>query len=253
MFSLQPLYLAALTETLTCGSTALGPMSARGDFVIPITPPARMFIEIVMERNEAHHGVVSRAVDPGAATRRQRGSVLSGIQRQFRSSGERHRTVSPSLVSSHPKAYKTVFFFVSFHRGATQSGILFLVSIERGTSRRVYHRRPWLSDMSQLGGAPCRFLAPWLWHASVCRTDAQVGACRAKIGFNSGLPVIAVQRGYRLYLKNVTPVTSFLVADPVPFTDRRSDWIHRPGPGGGRPRLAPSGRCSPKRGIGRRG
>ena len=63
------------------------------------------------------------------------------------------------LGLSPPKASKTVSFFVSFHRGATQSGILFLVSIERGTSRRVYHRRPWLSDMSQLGGAPCRFLA----------------------------------------------------------------------------------------------
>ena len=41
-----------------------------------------------------------------------------------------------------------------------QAWVLFLVSIERGTSRRVYHRRPWLSDMSQLGGTPCRFLAP---------------------------------------------------------------------------------------------
>src|SRR5262249_40232826 len=41
-----------------------------------------------------------------------------------------------------PKAGKTVFFFVSFHQGATQSGILFLVSIKRGTSRRVYSRRP---------------------------------------------------------------------------------------------------------------
>ncbi len=29
---------------------------------------------------------------------------------------------------------------------------LFVFSIERGTSRRVCHRRPWLSDMSQLGG-----------------------------------------------------------------------------------------------------
>ena len=66
--------------------------------------------------------------------------------------------MSPSLVSSHRRR-KTVFFFVSFHRGAMQAWILFLVSIERGTSRRVYHRRPWLSDMSQLGGAPCRFLA----------------------------------------------------------------------------------------------
>ena len=65
-----------------------------------------------------------------------------------------------SLGLFQPKANKTVFFFVSFHQGATQSGILFLVSIERGTSRRVYHHRPWLSDTSQLGGAPCRFLAP---------------------------------------------------------------------------------------------
>src|SRR4029077_17384710 len=40
-----------------------------------------------------------------------------------------------------------------------QAWTLFLVSIERGTSRRVYHRRPWLSDTSQLGGAPCRLLA----------------------------------------------------------------------------------------------
>jgi hypothetical protein len=53
-----------------------------------------------------------------------------------------------------PKACKTVSFFVSFHQGATQSGILFLVSIERGTSRRVSHRRPWLSDMSQLRVLP---------------------------------------------------------------------------------------------------
>ena len=89
----------------------------------------------------------------------------SGIQRQFRSSGERHQQCL--LPWSLPtEGDKTVSFFVSFHRGATQSGILFLVSIERGTSRRVYHRRPWLSDMSQLGGAPCRFLAS-LWVAPV--------------------------------------------------------------------------------------
>jgi hypothetical protein len=30
---------------------------------------------------------------------------------------------------------------------------------QRGTSRRVYHHRPWLSDISQLGGAPCQFRA----------------------------------------------------------------------------------------------
>ena len=40
-----------------------------------------------------------------------------------------------------------------------QAWTLFLVSIERGTSRRVYHRRPWLFDTSQLGGAPCWLLA----------------------------------------------------------------------------------------------
>ena len=67
---------------------------------------------------------------------------------------------------------KTVFFFVSFHQGATQSGILFLVSIERGTSRRVYHRRPWLSDTSQRGSAPCRFLArPGCGTRRCCRTN----------------------------------------------------------------------------------
>ena len=49
-------------------------------------------------------------------------------------------TVSPSLVFSHPKACKTVSFFVSFHQGATQAGRL--------------------SDMRQPGGAPCPVLAP---------------------------------------------------------------------------------------------
>ena len=40
---------------------------------------------------------------------------------------------------------------------------LFVFSIERGTSRRVCHRRPWLSDMSQLGGAPLSVpCASWL-------------------------------------------------------------------------------------------
>ena len=82
--------------------------------------------------------------------------------REFSANFDRQASATNSvsfLGLSPPKASKTVSFFVSFHRGATQSGILFLVSIERGTSRRVYHRRPWLSDMSQLGGAPCRFLA----------------------------------------------------------------------------------------------
>ncbi len=45
---------------------------------------------------------------------------------------------------------------------------LFVVSFERGTSRRVYHRRPWLPDMCQLGSVPCQILArPGLYHAPV--------------------------------------------------------------------------------------
>jgi len=46
-------------------------------------------------------------------------------------------TNSVSLLRlSPPKASTTVSFFVSFHRGAAPSGIVFLVSIERGTARR---------------------------------------------------------------------------------------------------------------------
>jgi len=73
---------------------------------------------------------------------------------EFSADFERQASATNSvsfLGLSPPKASKTVSFFVTFHRGAAQSGILFLVSIERGISRRVYHRRPWLSDMSRLG------------------------------------------------------------------------------------------------------
>jgi hypothetical protein len=70
-----------------------------------------------------------------------------------------------------PKPRGTVSFSVSIHRGETQSGILFLVSIARATSRRIHHCRPWLSDVSQLRGCslsiPC---AARLWRASVWRT-----------------------------------------------------------------------------------
>jgi hypothetical protein len=48
------------------------------------------------------------------------------------------------------------------------SWILFLVSIERGTSLGVYHRRPWLSGKSQLGGTPYRFLARRGWGRRLC-------------------------------------------------------------------------------------
>jgi hypothetical protein len=51
-------------------------------------------------------------------------------------------TVPPSLVSSHPRRTKPSSSLSRSTNGATQSGILFLVSIEPGTSRRVYHRRP---------------------------------------------------------------------------------------------------------------
>ena len=57
----------------------------------------------------------------------------------------------------------------------------FLDSIERATPRRVYHRRPWLSDTSQLGGAPCWLLArPGCGTRRCRRTDARngdVGSC----------------------------------------------------------------------------
>ena len=63
--------------------------------------------------------------------------------RGFSANFDRQASTTDSVLFlglSPPKANKTVSFFVSFHRGATQSGILFLVSIERGGSRRVYDR-----------------------------------------------------------------------------------------------------------------
>ena len=60
-----------------------------------------------------------------------------------------------------PKAIKTVFFFGLFHQEAMQCGILFLVvSVERGNSRRIEHRRPRLSDTRYVVYAPCTLLAP---------------------------------------------------------------------------------------------
>src|SRR6516165_271430 len=79
------------------------------------------------------------------------------------------------MPSSQPTAldFQRYIFFVSFHRGRAQSGILFLVSIARATARRIYHGRPWLSDVGHLRGCslsvPC---ATKLWRASVCRTEA---------------------------------------------------------------------------------
>ena len=82
----------------------------------------------------------------------------SGNQSRVRSSGERHQTAAPSLLSSILMR-KTVFFVVSFQRRVMQAWISFRVSIEPGTSRRPYRGRPQLSEMSQLGGCslsvPC--------------------------------------------------------------------------------------------------
>jgi hypothetical protein len=77
---------------------------------------------------------------------------------------------------------KTIFFSVSFHRRAMQAWTLFLVSIERGTSRRVYHRPPSLTDMSQFRSAPCRFLARPGCSARRCRrTEARKTAPRPSL------------------------------------------------------------------------
>jgi hypothetical protein len=58
-----------------------------------------------------------------------------------------------------------------------QAWTLFLVSIERGTSRRVYHRPPSLSEMSQFRSAPSRFLARPGCSARRCR---RTEACESR-------------------------------------------------------------------------
>ena len=89
-------------------------------------------------------------------------SCTTGTDREFSASFDHQASATNSFLFlglSPPKANKTVSFFVSFHRGATQSGILFLVSIARATARRIYHCRPWLSDVSHAWGCsvsvPC--------------------------------------------------------------------------------------------------
>jgi len=84
-------------------------------------------------------------------------AILIDTDRESSANFDRQGSATGSVLFlglSPPKANKTVSFFVSFHRGASQSGILFLVSIERGGSRRVFDRGPLLSDVSQLGDAP---------------------------------------------------------------------------------------------------
>jgi hypothetical protein len=85
------------------------------------------------------------------------------------------------LDRSPPKAPKTVSFFVSFQRGATKSGILFLVSIARATARRIYRCRPWLSDVSPLEDASCWCLARLGVARVGCRTEARKTAPRPSL------------------------------------------------------------------------
>src|SRR5208337_3093993 len=123
--------------------------------------------------------------------------AIFDTDREFSANFDRQASATNSfsfLGLSPPKASKTVSFFVWFHRGATQSGILFLVSIERGTSRRVYHRRPWLSDMSRLGGAPRRFLA-----RPGCGTRRCVGPKRASFWAIQRMTRLALGPGKRHY------------------------------------------------------
>src|SRR4051794_9341576 len=97
--------------------------------------------------------------------------------REFSANFDRQASATDSVLFlglSPRKANKTASFFVLFHQEAMQSGILFLVSIEQGGSRRVYDRGPLLSDVSQLGNAPCRCLARPGGSARRCRrTDAR--------------------------------------------------------------------------------
>jgi hypothetical protein len=99
-----------------------------------------------------------------------------GTDREFSASFDHQASATISFLFlglSPPKANKTVSCLVSFHRGATQSRILFLVSSARATARRIYHCRPWLSDASHLRRAPSRFLARAGRGARrVCRTEA---------------------------------------------------------------------------------
>ena len=136
---------------------------------------ARAFAE-VKRPMELGHGRRS----PAGAPRLSSFTCPSDTDRQFSANFDRQASATNSVLFlglSPPKANKTVSFFVSFHRGATQSGILFLVSIEQGGSRRVYDRGALLSDVSQLGNAPCRCLARPGGSARRCRrTEARNAA-----------------------------------------------------------------------------
>jgi hypothetical protein len=64
-------------------------------------------------------------------------AALADTDREFSTDFDRQASATDSVLFlglSPPKANKTVSFFVLFHQEAMQSGILFLVSIERGGS-----------------------------------------------------------------------------------------------------------------------
>ena len=73
-------------------------------------------------------------------------------------SGERHRQcLTPWSLPTPGEQNNLLLCLVPPTGDAVR--ILFLVSIERGALRRVRHRRLRLSEESQIGGAPLRFLA----------------------------------------------------------------------------------------------
>ena len=75
--------------------------------------------------------------------------------REFSANFDRQASASNSVLFlglSSTIANKTVSFFASFHRAATQSGTSFLVSIARATVRRIYHSRPRLSELGHFRG-----------------------------------------------------------------------------------------------------
>jgi hypothetical protein len=128
--------------------------------------------------NDSHAGAPRKKREIGMPPLKASGARRNASGRASMSGLVLHANLSP------PKANKTVSFFVSFLRGAPQSGILFLVSIARATARRVYHCRPWLSDVSHLRGAPTRFLArPGCGGRRCSRTEA-----RYESGALGGLP-----------------------------------------------------------------
>jgi hypothetical protein len=115
-------------------------------------------------------------------TTESRAETGRGTDREFSANFDRQASATNSvsfLGLSPTKANETVSFFVSFHRGATQSGILFLVSTARAIARRIHHCRPWLSDVIHHRG--CSLSVPCtarLWRASVSSDRSAQRGCR---------------------------------------------------------------------------